>query len=135
MASVVAQFFSDIDSPLLGASPTCYAYRLDTGALASSGAMTELANGLYHYNFTEGTGVEYATTCDAGAGAAMPGGRYTSGVVSLGKVHEFMLPMAAGNFAESDISGGKEFAWKDYAGNALATFQIVTGTGRTRTVG
>lgn len=135
MARVVAQFFSDVDTPATGLSPTCYAYRLDTNALESSGAMVEIANGLYFYTFTETTNVEYATLCDAGAGAAMPGGRYTSGVITLGRFYDFLLAQAAANFTETGIAGGKSIAVLDYAGNALQTLEIVEGVGRTRTVG
>jgi len=136
MASVVAMFFSEIDTPLTGASPTCSVRRLDTQVEVSTGAMTEVGDGLYTYPFTATTGLEYSTRCDAGAGAAMPGGRYTWGVIALGNVEDFMLAMAAGNFTEADVSSGvKDFAFLDYDGNAIFTHRITDGTGRTRTAG
>ena len=136
MARVVARFFSDIDTPLLGASPACSAYRLDTNALAATGAMTEIAEGLYFFEFADVANVDYATSCDAGAGAAQPGGRYTDGVIELGKFHEIIMAMAVGSFTETAVSGTvKDFAFTDYDGNALYTLRIEDATGRTRTVG
>ncbi len=85
--------------------------------------------------FSETAGLEYTTLCDAVAGY-MPGGVYAWGVITLGKFHDFVLAMAAGNFAETSVSGTiKDFAFSDYDGNALFTMRIEDASGRTRTVG
>lgn len=81
MATAVAAFLSAADTPLTspGVLPTINIYRTDTGASVASGSMTEVAGGLYRFDWTSVDGLEYAMVADgdpSATGQTVSGGRY-----------------------------------------------------------
>jgi hypothetical protein len=87
MATVTTAFFSAPDVLLTAPAtlPTCSVRRTDTGAVVSSGNMSNLGGGLYSFTFATVDGLEYAAICDGDpivAGQTFLGARYRDGAIS-----------------------------------------------------